>query len=283
MTRTLAVAALFLAACKTAPEVGPEAAPPELTSEEVQVASQSLTDATVKYTGRVKAAGERVTVEKAVFEFVVDGAVLKSGEKALGVAIEPGAEGELVMEESFTYVKDLEDLKAMDARGGSILMALRGNFVVTVAQPGQGGKPATQTLQLPFAHSKEVRTPRLPHVKMVEFEAGRFSESEVQITFHLGVVNPNPFVVSMSSLTYAVTAAGKAVGTGTLGAGDKVSPAGTGIFDVQVTINEETHGKDVKKLIKGLVIPWTVAGTLKAALYEEALDAKGEVKLNPPK
>ena len=76
---------------------------------------------------------------------------------------------------------------------------------------------------------------------------------------------------------------GKEVSVGTQGRGDKVSPASTGVFDVQVTVNEETHGKDVVKLIKGLKLPYSVKGKLTAALYEEPLEATGEVKLNPPK
>ena len=282
MNRALVIAVLFLASCKTA-EPRPQAAPPVVAAEDFQIVTQTLTDCAVKYTGTVEATAEPVTVEKAVFEFVVDGKVLKSGEKRLGVEIAAGAKADFSLEESFTYVKDVEDLKAMDARGGSILMALRGNLVVQVKHTGEDGKVTSSPLQLAFARSREVRTPRLPHLKLQELEAGRFSESEVQITFHLAVVNPNPFVLSMSSLDYVVTVAGKEVANASQGKGDKVSPASTGVFDVQVTVNEETHGKDVQKLIKGLKLPYTVKGKLTAALYEEPLEASGEVKLNPPK
>jgi LEA14-like dessication related protein len=283
--RALALAAVFaVAACKSAPEVRPESAPPTLPQEEFVVVTQSLTEVNVKYTGTVAAADEAVTVEKAKWEFVVDGAVRRSGEKPLGVAVAAGQQASFALEESLTYVKDAEELTAMDARGGSLLLAMRGTLVVTVPVPAVGDQPAsTRTLELPFARSREVRTPRLPHLKLVEFEAGRFSEVEVQATFHLGVVNPNPFQISLQGLDYAVSMAGKEVTKGTMGAGERVLPASTGVFDVTATMNEETHGKDAAKIVKSLTVPYVLTGTLRAQLYDEALESKGDIKLKPAK
>jgi hypothetical protein len=284
--RTVPLFAFVLAgaACQSAPTVRDEAAPPTLPLQDFQVVSQSLTDCAVKFSGTVEAATEAFTVEKAVFEFVVDGAVLKQGELPLNLKVEPGGKADFTIDERFTYVKDEAELRALDARGGSLLVALRGQVVLRVAVPGEGQTPAsTRTLELPFARAKDVRTPRLPHLKLVEWEGGRFSETEVQVVYHLGVVNPNPFAVSMQGLDYAITLAGKEVAKGTIGAGEKVSPASTGVFDVTAMLNEGTHGPEVKKLIKGLVLPYTLGGTLRAALYTEALAAKGEVKLTPPR
>lgn len=278
------VAVLLLAACKTAPETRPELAPPSLPQEDFQVVTQSLTDCAVKYSGTIESPEQAVTVEKAVYEFVVDGNVLKKGEKALGLSIAAGGKADFSLEESFTYVKNDEELKAMDTRGGSLLAALRGTLVVKVQVPAVGDQPAsTQSLEVPFARSKEIRTPRLPHVKLVEFEAGRFSESEVQAVYHVGVVNPNPFTVSISGLVYVVTIAGKPVAKGSMGAGEKVSPSSTGVFDITATANEETHGKDITKLIKGLVLPYSLNVALNTSMYTESLDSTGEIKLTKPK
>lgn len=283
--RALALATVFVvAACKSAPEVRPESAPPTLPQEDFVVVTQSLTQVDVKYTGTVAAADDAVTVEAAKWEFVVDGTVRRSGEKPLGVAVAAGQQATFALEESLTYVKDAEELKAMDARGGSLLLAMRGTLLVRVPVPAVGEQPAgSRTVELPFARSREVRTPRLPHLKLVEFEAGRFSEVEVQATFHLGVVNPNPFQVSLQGLDYAVTMAGKEVTKGTLGAGERVLPASTGVFDVTGTLNEETHGKDAAKIVKSLTVPYVLTGTLRAQLYDEALESKGDIKLKPAK
>lgn len=267
----------FLAACKSAPETAPEAAPPELVDQNFEIVSQSLTDCDVKLTGTVASAEQAVTIEKAKYEFVVEGNVRRSGEKALGIAVPAGGKADFSLNETLTYVKDEEDLKAMDARGGSLLTALRGTLVVTAATP-----TGPKTYELEFARSKDVRTPRLPHVKLREFEAGRFADDEVQAVFHLGVENPNPFYLSISGIAYVVTVAGKEMKKGTIGAGEKISPSSTGVFDVTVTVNQDSHGKDVVKLIKGLKLPFTVSGALSAPMYVEPLNAEGEIKLNPP-
>lgn len=279
-----ALVVLAVAGCKAAPTVRPDVEPPTLPAQDMTVESQSLTDCTVKLKGTVQAAGESLLVEKAVTEFVVDGQVVKKSEQALGLAVEAGKSADFTLDQNFTYVKDAEELKAMDARGGSLLLALRGELVVQVTLPAVNELPAeTKTVTLPFARSKEVRTPRLPHVKVVDFEAGRFSESEVQAVFHVGVVNPNPFPVIINGLTYALVLGGKQVTEGKHGAGDKIAASSTGVFDVTGTMNEETNGKDVKTLIKGLKVPYALTGQLTTALYSEPLEAKGDIKLNASK
>ncbi len=276
----------LVAGCKTAPEVKADAKPPELPQQDLAVVTQSLTETTVKLSGQILAGDEALTVTGAAIEFVVDGAVIKTGTTSLSLSIAPGQTAPFSFEQRFAYVKDADELKAMDARGGSMLIALRGTLNGTVQREVLvDGKPTTQAvaIELPFARARDVRTPRLPHLKLLDYEGGRFSETEVQVLFHLAVINPNPFPVTLEGISYAVTLAGKKVAEGTQGAGTKTSIAATDVFDVTAVINEETHGKDVKKLIKGLVLPYTVVGELKTALYSEPLSASGEVKLNPSK
>lgn len=275
---------LLLAACKTAPDVVAEVTPPSVPQEDFVVVTQSLTQVDIKYTGTVAAGTDPVTVEKAAWEFVVDGTVKRSGESKLGLSAPAGQTVDFALADSLTYVKDEEELKAMDARGGSLLLAMRGTLFVTVPVAANGDQPASKrTVELPFAKAREVRTPRLPHLKMMDFEAGRFSENEVQAVFHLGVVNPNPFQISITGLDYAAQLSGKEVTKGTVGAGERVSPASTGVFDVTATLNEETHGKDAGKIVKGLIIPYLLKSALHAALYSEDLESRGEIKLKASK
>jgi LEA14-like dessication related protein len=238
----------------------------------------------VKYTGSVEAGTDPLVVEAARWEFVVDGAVKRSGESKLGLQAAAGQRVDFTLGESLEYVKDAEELKAMDARGGSLLLAMRGTLIVAVSEPARGEAPAsTRRVELPFAKSREVRTPRLPHLKLVEFEAGRFSEVEVQAVFHLGVVNPNPFDVRLQGIDYAVTLSGKEVSKGTIGAGERANASATSVFDVTATLNEESHGKDAGKIVKGLVIAYLLKGELKTALANEALESKGDIKLKAAK
>jgi hypothetical protein len=282
----LCLMVVVMAGCKTAPEAKADAKPPELPQQDLAVVTQSLTETTVKLSGQILAGDEPLTITGAAIEFVVDGAVIKTTTIPAGYSIAPGKMEPFSFEERFTYVKDADELKAMDARGGSMLIALRGTLNGTVQREVLvKGKPTMQAvpIELRFARARDVRTPRLPHLKLLDYEGGRFSETEVQVLFHLAVINPNPFPVTLEGISYAVTLAGKKVAEGTQGAGTKTSIAATDVFDVTAVINEETHGKDVKKLIKGLVLPYSVVGELKTVLYSEPLQASGEVKLNPSK
>jgi LEA14-like dessication related protein len=284
MRKTILVSFLALTACKTAPEVVAEVTPPSVPAEDFVVVTQSLTQVDVKYTGTIAAGSDAITVEKAKWEFVVDGTVKRSGEDKLGLSAAAGQTVDFALDESLTYVKDEEELKAMDARGGSLLLALRGTLVLTVPVAASGDQPAgTRTVELPFAKSREVKTPRLPHLKLIEFEAGRFSENEVQATFHLGVVNPNNFQIAIAGIDYTASLAGKEVAKHTIGAGERVTQASTGVFDITATLNEETHGKDAAKIVKSLIVPWVLKSSLRAQLYSEELESKGDIKLKASK
>lgn len=283
MKKLFFVACLALSACKTV-QVVEDVTAPSLPAEDFVVVSQNLTQVDVKYTGSVEAGTDALVVESAKWEFVVDGAVKRSGENKLNLTAAAGQKVDFALSESLTYVTNEEELKAMDTRGGSLLLALRGTLILKVTEPQRGEVPASvKTVELPFAKSKEVRTPRLPHLKLIDFDAGRFSEVEVQATFHLGVVNPNPFPVSMTGIEFSVTFAGKEVNKGTLGAGDKVTAASTGVFDVTATLNEESHGKDAGKIVKSLVVPYVLSASLKTGLSSENLESKGDIKLKPTK
>lgn len=275
MRAALLLLAVSLSACQSAPQTRADVSAPTVDRQELAISAQTLTDLSLTLTGAVTGTAEPITIDKAVFELVVDGAVVSSGERPLKLSVAAGGSAEFSLTEGATTVKDEAGLKEVDARGGAWLVALRGHLV---ARFGDG-----HTSDLEFARSKEIRTPRLPHLKLTEFEGGRFSETEVQIVYHLGVVNPNPFPISIQGLDYAISIANKQSAKGTIGTGEKISPASTGVFDVTALVNEETHGKDVKKLIKGLVLPFTLDGSLRAALYTEPLATKGEVRLTPPR
>ena len=284
MNRSLALTLVLFAGCATAPQTVDEGTPPSLPQEDFAVVTQSLTDVDVKYTGTITAGSAPITVQKAAWEFVVDGEIKRSGESQLNLQAAAGQPVQFSLSESLHYVKDEAELAAMDKKGGSLLLALRGKLFVTVpVAPTKDNPASSRVIELDFARSKEVRTPRLPHLKIMDFEAGRFSDGEVQAVFHLGVVNPNPFQISLNGIDFTVELSSKEVNKGTIGGGERVTQASTGVFDVTATLGESTHGKDAAKIIKGLVVPWKLHATLRAPLYEEQFDQAGEIKLTPQK
>jgi LEA14-like dessication related protein len=264
-------AVLCLAACKTL-EVKPDL--PGLTvgeASQLTALSQSLTEFTLKLDGTLVGSTEDALVQSASVELVVEGAVVKKSTVPLNLPVPAGATVPFALEQSSQYVKTADELKAMDARGGSLLSAVRGEFTVSL-----GGK----TIQVPYARSREVRVPRLPHMKFQDVEAGRYSDEEAGATFHFGVQNPNPFQVTVSAITYTLDVAGKRIAEATtVGKGERVSPASTGVFDVEAKVSSESHGADIKKLIKSRALPYVITGTLTSELFSEPFEFKGTITL----
>jgi LEA14-like dessication related protein len=125
--------------------------------------------------------------------------------------------------------------------------------------------------------------PRLPQVKLHELDAARFSPQEANAMFYVGVVNPNPFTIRISGVSYTLDIGGKRIAEGTIGKGEKIGPAATGVFETQVVVNEESYGPEVAKLIKSLKLPYVMRGELSGELVNEPYELKGEIKLNVSK
>lgn len=265
-------AALALAGCAGQKQVVPQAPPPELVSQDLDV-QQDLTSFNLDFKGALQSQAA-ATLDRAKWEMVVEGKVVKSGEEPLGIPLPAGEQVPFELKESSKYVSSPEELKTISEQGGSLLAALRGKLLVN-----QNGN----LVEVPFARSREVRRPRLPSVRMQELDGARYSANEANIIFYLGVVNPNPFPLKVDELTYTVLINGKQVAEGTRARGDAINPAATGVFDVQVNVDEKSVGPEVKQLIKDLSIPWSVSGDLKGDLYSVPYTLDGVVKLNVSK
>jgi LEA14-like dessication related protein len=257
--------------CATGPEGG-SVPPPEIRSQQLHL-NQDLTNFHLRLEGEVGSALP-ATVERAKWEMVVEEKVVKSGEHSLGIQIPENGKGGFEIQASSRYVATAAELKAMSDRGGSLLAALRGTLFVR-----RGGT----VHELPFARSREVRTPRLPSVKLHDIDAGRYSDRQVNVRLGLGVVNPNPFPLAVSALDYRAQVAGKEVSQGTLTRADTIEPSSTGVFEVTFEVDEQSHGADVTKLIKSLEIPWSVAGDLRGELYSIPYAIDGKMRLNVSK
>ncbi len=256
--------------CASTPSPAASAAPASLTSEEASVASQGLTEVALRYSGQLTSPGPAV-VEKADYEVVADGQVVKTGTAPLGVTLAPDMATPFSFQADAAYVRTPEDLQALSQRGGTLLVALRGTLTVRA-----GG--AVQTL--PFAASRPVRVPRLPVVRVESLEGARYSEEKVDLVLRLGVDNPNPFPLRLDGLTYALSVGGRKLGEGRRGRHDTVDAAATGVYPVEVAVTQETWGPGVKALIATGTLPYVVAGELTGPLVRVPYSLSGDVKLN---
>lgn len=262
-----ALAALWLG-CASAPTRGAMAAP-SLAAQDTSIISQDLTDVAVRYSGQLSSAGPAV-LEKADYELVSEGRVVKSGSAPLNVALTPGQPADFSFEERATYVRGPEDLQAYNTRGGTLLVALRGTLTVRSGD-------AVETV--PFAASRAVRVPRLPEVVVQGLDAGRYSDDEVNLIVHLGVRNPNPFPVRLEQLTWALSVGGRPLGEGTHARAATLGASAVGVYPVEATVTKDTWGQDVKALLAKGTLPWAVKGELAGPLLRVPYQLTGDVKL----
>ncbi len=264
----LAVVLSLCAGCASAP-VRP-AAPAVLTAQQTLVSAQGLTDATLRYQAQVASPAKGV-VERADYELVADGQVVKTGTAKLDVPLEPGVPADITFEERAPYVKSAQDLTRLSEQGGTLLLALRGTLVVR-----SGDHEET----IPFAASRAARVPRLPIVVVEELDGARYSSEEVQLNLRLGVRNPNPFPLKLEGLTWTATVAGKTLDSGTLAQADTVDASATGVYPVELTVTPDTWGPEVKALIAKGLLPYGVTGEVTGPLLRVPYSLTGEVKLN---
>lgn len=257
--------------CASAP--AKPASPPVLTLQEASVPTQGLTDATVHYAGQVVSPVPGV-LEKADYELVSDGQVVKTGTASLNVPLTPNQPTAFSFDEHAAYVRGPDDLKALSAKGGSMLLALRGTLTVRSGQDVE---------TLPFAASRSVRVPRLPEVVMESMDVARYSASEVNVTFRVGVKNPNPFPLRLDQLNYGLQVAGKSLGEGILAKADSVQPSSTGVYPLEASVSPATWGTDVNRLIAKGVITYTLQGELTGPLMKVPYMLQGEMRLNVSK
>jgi LEA14-like dessication related protein len=265
------LATLWLA-CASAPSK--PTGSPTLALQEATVPTQNLTEATVHYAGQVVSPVPGV-IEKADWELVSEGEVVKTGTATLNVPLTPNQPASFSFQERSPYVRGSEDLKALSGRGGTMLLAMRGTLTVRSGQDVQ---------TLPFAASRSVRVPRLPEVVLESLDAARYSSTEVNLTLRVGVKNPNPFPLKLSELKYTLVVGGKPLDKGTLAKADTVEASATSVYSLEASVSPSTWGSEAKALISKGVIPYTLEGELTGGpLLKVPYSLSGSVKLNVSK
>jgi LEA14-like dessication related protein len=123
-----------------------------------------------------------------------------------------------------------------------------------------------------------LRVPRLPKVSLPHVTAARHSPERVELTFSLGVTNPNPFEVRLTTLGYDFKLAGESLSDGSLGAGARLGPSAQTRFDLSATLTPATH-PDAAKLIAGGRLPYEVTGEVVVGGFRRAYSLEGELNL----
>lgn len=269
-----ALVALLAAGCRTAPEVRPPSTPAALSSQELALTDQGITDFRLKLDGEVESPEAPARLTRAVWELVVEGQVVDHGDEPLGVEVPANGRAHFALEKVGRLVRSPADLAAMLETRSTALTALRGELVLV-----RGGREE----RVPFARSRELRVPRPPEVHLESVDGARYGPDRVVLTLELGVRNPNAFPVRLGRLTWKGEVAGKALEEGEVARSAEVGPSRSRVFELQLEVDAETYGQEVVPLIASRRLPYRVSGALEGGVYQAPYALEGVVQLAAPR
>jgi len=262
--KRLALLTLVLAGCATAK---PAAAPPPLAvpvdSHKAEVTTQTLTEATVTVTATATAPEPGITATAAHWELVFDGNVIAHGDQALNVPIATDAPTSLSLVGQGAVAHDAQGVAALSAHTGGYSIALRG----TIDFQGPNGS----TGQSPFAKATYLREPRMPKVVMVEVGASHYDDGHVNLTFNIGLDNPNPFPVDVAGFTYAIDVNDQPVAKASTGGAVEVPPSAKKVLEETVELTPDKF-KGLEDIYKQNAMKYRMRGVLDTGLAKFDVD-----------
>lgn len=263
-----ASAAALLSACASSQPV-PEQTAPTVVSPRTEIEERDQTLSKVEAVVKVLLKNEgqiAADASKAEYELVVDGAVVDKGEVAVSKSLPPGAEETVELTVPFVYAPDQERLAQLDGRKEPLKYAVRG-----VIDVGGGAR-------VEFARASQVRSPRLPTLKISSFEVLKTESKGLVVNASVNIANPNPFNVEVSGLRYTVLLGGKQAGEGVLARGAKLPSASENLYDLSIPL----EGADLKAKelpVDADSVAYAIEGALEMNGLSVELEQSGSTRL----
>ncbi|HCF58832.1 MAG TPA: hypothetical protein DFS52_12685 [Myxococcales bacterium] len=263
-----ASAAALLSACASSQPV-PEQTAPTVVSPRTEIEERDQTLSKVEAVVKVLLKNEgqiAADASKAEYELVVDGAVVDKGEVAVSKSLPPGAEETVELTVPFVYAPDQERLAQLDGRKEPLKYAVRG-----VIDVGGGAR-------VEFARASQVRSPRLPTLKISSFEVLKTESKGLVVNASVNIANPNPFNVEVSGLRYTVLLGGKQAGEGVLARGAKLPSASENLYDLSIPL----EGGDLKAKelpVDADSVAYAIEGALEMNGLSVELEQSGSTRL----
>jgi LEA14-like dessication related protein len=129
-----------------------------------------------------------------------------------------------------------------------------------------------------FSRTRELGLPALPEVRLKLSQVASEDQGRAGAAFmSIAIFNPNPFPIKVDRFAWGVTVGEKAMSTIGDGESEKVPPAAEAVFEDKIQLNEETYGKDVKKLLNQPTIPYRVEGFIEIRGIRRPFQFDGEM------
>lgn len=264
MRKPIAVLAVVFTACASTPEVkAPVALNVQVDSKKAEVSHQTLTGFQLTEDVTAQADQPGVTATGAHWELVFDGNVVASGDQKLGTAISSTEPTALQLQGEGAIAKTAQDVQKLSEHQGGYSVALRG----TLDFSGPNGA----TGKAEFARATFLREPRMPQVVMVDVGASHYDDGHVNLTFNIGLDNPNPFPVPVEGFKYKIDINGQQVADSEAGAKSEIPASSKRVFEVTQTL-DPTSFKDLDRIYKTNSMKYQMTGVLDVGLAKFDVD-----------
>jgi LEA14-like dessication related protein len=261
MKRAPLAALVLLAACAGQQKTGPDVV--QVRPEYVEIKDQGFTTFTPMAVIPLENAAP-VQVTDATYEIIVKGEKVGGGTVQLGRTVQPGEKLEVVADPMPYATGDkMGDVLEIN---GSLPLLMRGEIHA-------GGTSYA------FSKAGNVRTPRIPTVKIWHIEVTTYAEEErLAVLFFVRVVNKNPFDLQLEELSYDLTVGGKKLVTGAVAGTKEVIGAATGgQIELPLDITKQNFG-DVKKYLRTWTsLPYKLDGEVHLGVGRMPVALSGEL------
>jgi LEA14-like dessication related protein len=247
-------------ACATAKPTSAALPPDTLQAQPLAVTEQNLTSFTVEARMEFQNPdATALTIREATFEITLDGTSVNKGRVTLDLQVAAGDSQFVRIPAPTTLAPDEETLKKWLAKGDTpIHMVMQGTLIMDE----QG-----VSREAPYSEVGELRAPRLPKPKMNDVDVGRYGgESELGISFFLGLENQNPFEVRVASISYRATLDGKEVAAGMASTGDHIPASQTAEYEIETAMKTTEQKNEMTYSLEGVVdlgvtkLPYNLTG-----------------------
>jgi LEA14-like dessication related protein len=199
------------------------------------------------------------------YEVQVRGQKIGSGKVPLDLTVQPG--------ESVKFVTDAVPYAPEDKTGE--VLEIEGSLPIVV----RGEMHADNGDIYEFSRAGNVRTPRVPTVKVWHIEVTTYpDEDRLAVLFFVRVVNKNPFDIQLEELSYNLEVGGKTLVTdGVAGTKEVIGAATGGQIELPVDITKQNFG-DVKKLMRNWnSLPYRIQGDVRLGVGRMAVSLQGQL------
>lgn len=258
---SLAAAAGLLAACAGGQKTGPTVV--QVRPDRVEIKEQGFTSFTPMAVIPLDDQAP-VQVSHATWQILVGDDEVGSGTTQLGRTVQPGEKLEVVADAvPYAIGEKIGEILEMNS---SMPILMRGEIHAgdRVFEYSKGGN---------------VRTPRIPSVKVWHIEVTNYSdEDRLAVLFFVRVVNKNPFDIQLEELSYDIDVGGHTIVTqGIAGTKEVIGAATGGQIELPIDLTKQNF-PDVKKYLRTWnSLPYTIEGEVRLGVGRMPVSLSGEL------